>query len=76
MVGDPKVRLRSSTNAEDLPDFSGAGLYVSHSATASGDKSASVRIREVWASVWRWRAFEERRRLAISYMPLPLASYP
>ncbi|MBT9560887.1 MAG: hypothetical protein IV100_32985 [Myxococcales bacterium] len=61
LVGDTKVRLRSSTNAEDLPDFSGAGLYVSHSATASGDKAASLRIREVWASVWRWRAFEERR---------------
>lgn len=61
LVGDAKVRLRSSTNAEDLPDFSGAGLYVSHSATASGEKAASLRIREVWASVWRWRAFEERR---------------
>ncbi len=61
LVGSAKVRLRSSTNAEDLPTFSGAGLYESHSATAAGEKAASSRIREVWGSVWRWKAFEERR---------------
>ena len=55
-----RVRLRSSTNAEDLPDFSGAGLYDSYGAQASGDDRASEEIRKVWASVWNWRAFEER----------------
>ena len=58
--GGAKVRMRSSTNAEDLPDFSGAGLYTSVSATATGSKAASSQVREVWASVWSWRAFEER----------------
>jgi hypothetical protein len=57
---DRKVRLRSSTNSEDLPNFTGAGLYESLSAFASGDKRASARIREVWASVFSFRAFEER----------------
>jgi pyruvate,water dikinase len=60
IFGDRKVRLRSSTNAEDLPNFTGAGLYESLSAFASGDKRASARIREVWASVFSFRAFEER----------------
>ena len=61
VFGDAKVRLRSSTNAEDLEDFSGAGLYTSTSAYGTGpDKLASDRIRRVWASVWSWRAFEER----------------
>lgn len=55
-----RVRLRSSTNAEDLPEFSGAGLYDSYGADASGDDRASLEIRKVWASVWNWRAVEER----------------
>jgi len=58
--GDRKVRLRSSTNAEDLPKFSGAGLYNSYSAFAAGDRAASSIIRRTWSSVWNWRAFEER----------------
>jgi len=55
-----RVRLRSSTNAEDLPDFSGAGLYDSYGADPSGSDAASLEIRKVWASAWTWRAFEER----------------
>jgi hypothetical protein len=58
--GDAQVRLRSSTNAEDLPEFSGAGSYESVSATSDGENAASRRIREVWASVWTFKAFEER----------------
>ena len=61
VFGQSQVRLRSSTNAEDLPGFSGAGLYESFSAYGSGDARASARIREVWASVWAFRAFEERQ---------------
>jgi hypothetical protein len=61
LFGQAKVRLRSSTNAEDLPGFSGAGLYESLSAYGSGREAASSRIREVWASVWTFRAFEERQ---------------
>lgn len=55
-----RVRLRSSTNAEDLEDFSGAGLYSSTGADASGPELPSSEIRKVWASVWNWQAFEER----------------
>ena len=55
-----RVRLRSSTNAEDLPTFSGAGLYSSYGADAAGADRASSEIRKVWASAWNWRAFEER----------------
>ncbi len=58
--GDEQIRLRSSTNVEDLAEFSGAGLYESVSAAASGDKRASARIRLVWASTWEFPAFEER----------------
>ena len=62
MFGNIKLRLRSSTNAEDLMEFSGAGLYESVSAYAAGDdKPIDTQIRKVWASVWQWRAYEERR---------------
>jgi hypothetical protein len=60
VFGDAKVKIRSSTNAEDLPDFSGAGLYDSHAARASGADAASIVVRRVFASVWNFRAFEER----------------
>lgn len=60
VFGDAKVKLRSSTNTEDLPDFSGAGLYSSHGAYAKGDKAASRVLPKVFASVWSFRAFEER----------------
>ena len=58
--GDAKARLRSSTNAEDLPNFTGAGLYDSVSAEGAGSDLGSKRIAEVWASVWNWKAYEER----------------
>jgi len=53
------VRCRSSTNNEDLPGFSGAGLYTSktqHPDEGHIQKS----IRQVYASMWNFRAFEER----------------
>lgn len=58
VFGTTSVRMRSSTNAEDLQDFSGAGLYDSCSVDA--DELAHEEIRKVWASAWNWAAFEER----------------
>jgi pyruvate,water dikinase len=60
MFAGAQVRLRSSTNVEDLAEFSGAGLYESVSAEATGDRRASSRIRLIWASTWEYPAFEER----------------
>lgn len=60
LFGAGPFRMRSSTNAEDLPNFSGAGLYDSYTAYSSGTKAASLVIRKTWASVWNWRAVEER----------------
>ena len=53
------VRCRSSTNNEDLPGFSGAGLYdsVTH---RPGEGHLSKSIKQVFASLWNLRAFEER----------------
>lgn len=55
------TRFRSSTNAEDIDGFNGAGLYDSKTGIP-GDKEKSVEdaIKKVWASLWNFRAFEER----------------
>ena len=53
------IRTRSSTNNEDLPGFSGAGLYDSF--THHPDEGhLSKSIKQVFASLWNFRAFEER----------------
>ncbi len=53
------VRCRSSTNNEDLPGFSGAGLYTSK--TQHPDEGhISKSIKQVYAGMWNLRAFEER----------------
>ncbi|MCF8239053.1 MAG: T9SS type A sorting domain-containing protein [Saprospiraceae bacterium] len=53
------VRCRSSTNNEDLPGFNGAGLYTSK--TQHPDEGhISKSIKQVYASLWNLRAFEER----------------
>lgn len=33
LPGVPKIKVRSSSNAEDMPHFDGAGLYTSYAAT-------------------------------------------
>jgi phosphoenolpyruvate synthase/pyruvate phosphate dikinase len=53
------IRCRSSTNNEDLPGFSGAGLYDSFTHHPfEGHLSKS--IKQVYASLWNFRACEER----------------
>lgn len=66
-----RMRFRSSTNAEDLDGFTGAGLYTSK----SGDSRGTVRdaIREVWSSVWYFRAFEERSYRNIDHSSVGMA---
>ena len=53
------IRCRSSTNNEDLPGFSGAGLYDSFTHHAN-EGHLSKSIKQVYASLWNFRAFEER----------------
>ena len=59
--GTARFRLRSSSNTEDLPGFTGAGLYTSLSA-AIGDPERTPEdgLRAVWASLWSERAYDER----------------
>jgi phosphoenolpyruvate synthase/pyruvate phosphate dikinase len=53
------VFVRSSTNAEDLKGFNGAGLYDTV-PNVRDEKALEVAIKQVWASIWNVRAVEER----------------
>jgi len=66
--------LRSSTNAEDLDGFSGAGLYESLPVPAgAGPAQVADVLRRVWASVWLQRAFEEREWYRIRHDAVAMA---
>ncbi len=64
-LGGKGAFVRSSTNAEDLKGFNGAGLYdtVPNVATRSALDAA---IKKVWASVWNERAVTERQFAGIN----------
>lgn len=63
-----RLIFRSSTNAEDLDGFSGAGLYDSVEVSADPTPAlAADALREVWASVWQQRAYEERECYRIDH---------
>jgi len=54
-------RFRSSTNAEDLDDFNGAGLYDSKTGIMGDSiKTFEKAIKQVWASVWNEASYNER----------------
>ena len=60
------LRCRSSTNNEDLPNFSGAGLYDSF--THHPDEGhLSKSVKQVFASLWNFRAFEAREFYRIDH---------
>lgn len=67
-------RFRSSTNAEDIEGFNGAGLYNSYSAVQGDpDKTIEGAIRKVWASLWNLKAFEEREYFKIDPQSVGMA---
>lgn len=58
------VFVRSSSNSEDLPGFSGAGLYTTVPNVTQADALAQA-VRTVWASVYNFEAYEARRAAGI-----------
>lgn len=69
-----RIRLRSSTNCEDLPQFNGAGLYDSEGVDAwQSNKKLSKAILNVYASLWNSRAFWERDYFNINQQQAAMA---
>ncbi len=71
--GFTEFRFRSSTNAEDIQGFTGAGLYASKTGSLTNpDKSIERAVKKVWASLWTPRAFEERMNAHIDQSNLAM----
>lgn len=64
-LGSKAVFVRSSSNSEDLPNFSGAGLYSSVPNVTKEDALIEA-VKTVWASLWRFQAYEARVRNYVS----------
>ena len=59
--GPVPIRYRSSSTAEDVGGFTGAGLYTSKTGTLGDVSDGPIKsVKQVWASVWYERGFEER----------------
>ncbi|MEP6928870.1 MAG: PEP/pyruvate-binding domain-containing protein [Flavobacterium sp.] len=59
-------RFRSSTNAEDMDDFNGAGLYDSKTGIMGDSiKTFEKAIKQVWASTWNEASYLERELFGI-----------
>jgi hypothetical protein len=64
--------VRSSSNSEDLPNFSGAGLYTTV-PNVRGDQELIEAIKTVWASLWNFEAYEARERAVIDHSKIFMA---
>lgn len=71
--GFTSFRFRSSTNAEDVEGFNGAGLYESFTGSLTDpDKPIDKAIKKVWASLWDFAAFEERDYFKIDHSTIAM----
>ncbi len=61
---DPAIAVRSSANAEDLPDLSFAGQQDTY-LNVRGAKALIKAIRDCWASLWTPRAISYRHQMGI-----------
>ncbi len=76
------LRFRSSSNAEDIEGFNGAGLYESFTGyldpraqrqEPDQRKTIERAIQRVWGSFWGFEAFEERRGARIDHLSAAMA---
>jgi len=65
-LGGKGVFVRSSTNAEDLEGFNGAGLYDTV-PNVKDKKALGEALKKVWGSIWNFHAVEERTLFAIDH---------
>ncbi len=71
-LGNTGVFVRSSSSSEDLPHFSGAGLYTTVPNVRQPDALAGA-VRKVWASVFNFEAWEARRAAGIDQSAVVMA---
>lgn len=66
------VAVRSSANAEDLPDMSFAGQQDTY-LNIIGEDALLVAVRDCWASLWTPRAISYRQKMGIEHEQVAMA---
>ncbi len=66
------VAVRSSANAEDLPDMSFAGQQDTY-LNIIGEDALLAAVRDCWASLWTPRAISYRQRMGIDHDQVAMA---
>ena len=69
---DPAVAVRSSANAEDLPDMSFAGQQDTY-LNVRGEEALLTAVRNCWASLWTPRAISYRHQMGIEQADVAMA---
>lgn len=69
---EPAVAVRSSANAEDLPDLSFAGQQDTYLNVRGGDALISA-VQDCWASLWTARAISYRHQMGIEQGAVAMA---
>jgi phosphohistidine swiveling domain-containing protein len=70
--GEPPVAVRSSANAEDLPNLSFAGQQDTY-LNIRGRDAVYASVRDCWASLWTARALSYRHEHAIAQEVVAMA---
>lgn len=65
LLGTGGVFVRSSTNAEDLAGFNGAGLYDTVPNVPEDPAALAAAVQAVWGSLWNDRAVQARMAAGI-----------
>ncbi|MEE8399899.1 MAG: PEP/pyruvate-binding domain-containing protein [Desulfobacterales bacterium] len=68
----PAVAVRSSANAEDLPDMSFAGQQDTY-LNVRGEEALVAAIRNCWASLWTARAISYRQQMGVDHSLVAMA---
>jgi rifampicin phosphotransferase len=66
LPGQPAVAVRSSANAEDLPDLSFAGQQETFLNVTGADEVAAA-VKKCWASLWTGQAMNYRHEMCIEH---------
>jgi pyruvate,water dikinase len=69
---DPAVAVRSSANAEDLPDMSFAGQQDTY-LNVCGEEALIAAVRNCWSSLWTPRAISYRHQMGIEQDAVAMA---
>lgn len=69
---NPPVAVRSSANAEDLPDMSFAGQQDTYLNVRGGQQVVTA-VRDCWASLWTPRAISYRHEMGIEHDAVAMA---